>query len=207
MLKASVAGILGFVFLVGAARSALGQDQKSPPASAPKDYLLAEISSLSGLLYELAAERFAANSNRNETWILTVHHGTMIRRFNDGKFTLLSLPIRQPTDRIAMCRYTAQYNAFNLQAADRLVKAGKYKEAEEIYRLVLHFERCGDEIMKEQVEKKLAFVDKLKKGDHPDLNLRTFMELCDELGTLVDFTQVEKLSPTIVTNILSVRLP
>jgi hypothetical protein len=183
------------------------QEQEPPAASAPKDHLFAEIASLSGFLYELAAERYAAHSNRNETWFLTVHQGRNLRKWTDGRFTLLSLPALDKRDRIAKCRYAAQYNAFNLQAADRLVKAGKYAEAEELYCLVLYFDRCGDDIMREQTNTKLTVLEKLKKGEDRESNLKRFEELCDELAPLVDFSQVEKLAPTVVTNIMTVRLP
>lgn len=184
-------------------------DAVDPPAAqsgrVPYDRLLDEVNSLSGFLWELAAERYSAVSKRGEVWILTVHDGWNIRKFKDKKYTVVSLPAVQPINKIGLCRYAAQYNALNEQAADQMVKNGRYKDARELYQLVLRF-HCPDEAPKEQVEQKLSILDKLEKGQNVEANLKEFGELTLELGSLLDLSGIDRIQPKEVTNLLNLRL-
>jgi hypothetical protein len=173
----------------------------------PYEYLVDEINSLSRLLFQLAAERYAATSNRSENWIFTVHEGRTVRKFSDGRFVLVSLPLFQPTDTIAVRRYAAHYNAFNIQFADRLAKAGNYKKARELYELVRHFDPTGVDFTRDQLDKKLAYLRKLENREDTTKNLKELLALSEEIGPLVDFTMIDKLAPTTVTNLTSIRLP
>ena len=163
-----------------------------------------QINSMAGLLYELAAERYAANTNRNQKWILTTHDGMEILKFTDKKHTVVSLPAFLPNDAIALSLYAAHYNALSERAADLKAKAGNYDEPIELYRLLLHFDRSDT---KERRKKKLALLQKLKRGEDVETTTRQFMELSDDLGTLINFHQLERITPAVVTNLLEVRLP
>ena len=163
-----------------------------------------EIIGLSRVIYELAAERFAANTNGNQKWVLTSHPGRMIRRYTDRKYTVVSLPIVEPRDEIAIRRYCTHYNAFSERAADLKVEAGHYSEARELFQLLHHFDR-GDR--KDDYGRKLKLLDKLEKKEDAELNLKQFMELSRDLVLGIDFSQIDKVNPTVVTNLLDVRLP
>ena len=166
--------------------------------------LLDDVSSYGGLSFQLAAERYAANTNKNEKWILTVHNGRRIQKFTDKNYIVVSLPVIEPRDKLALCQYATSYNAFSERACDLMVKAGKYKEPKELYRLLIHFD-CG--VLKERYEQKLDYVGKLERKEDVEENLKKFMELSNDLFTRVDFSQMEKATPTVVTNLLELRLP
>lgn len=164
-----------------------------------------EINSLNRLLYALAAERYAANSNRNQTWIMTVHEGGWLGKFTDGRYTVVSLPTLEPSDRIAVCRYAGQYNAFNLQSADAKAQAGKYHEARELYELTLRFDPCGGPL-REEMEQKLACLRRLEKGEEPDKNLKRLRELHVDYTTGLDLVRIETAPVRVVRDLKELQL-
>lgn len=178
-------GIACVAIAVLAQESHQPTESTTPPAQAERaqyDWLFAEASSLGQIMYELAAERHTDNADRGEMWIMTVHRGTTIRKYSDGRFTVVSLPIVHPDVRIGLCRYAAQYNALNVVDADRLVMNGRYEDARRIYNLVLHFDRCGDSILKEQTGKKLELLKRLEATGADESLKGEFARLCYDLA-------------------------
>ena len=190
-----------------------GQNDNGRPGSQTKVYTNAvdlikaqadEINARSRLLYELAAERYSVNTKSNKKWVLTMHHGRKIRRYTDGNYTVVSLPIFEPGDEPALCNYCTHYNSLAARAADLKAQAGEYTEAKRFYKLLVHFD-CGD--LKKDYERKLTYLDKLERKEDVEVNLKKFMELSIPLGLTVDFSEIEKIQPIAVTNLLEIKLP
>jgi hypothetical protein len=199
---------VGFVFLYGMGILRSAEVANRPTGPDDKQKLIDYVNALSRLQFALAAERYAANTNRNETWILTVHEGDSIRMHSDKKYTVLSLPITRSLDRAALCQYVEQYNSGNLHAADHMVKDGKFREAAELYRLLLHFDRCGG-LYREMLEKRLPLLERLERGEDVEVNRKAFTEFAKFYGVppFSYFTEIEKTKPLVVTNLLEVRSP
>jgi hypothetical protein len=160
--------------------------------------------SLSVMLFELAAERYAQSTNK---WrIFTAHRGGTVRQFTDGKYTVISLPFRERSDEIAVCRYAGLYNSFTQDSADLLVtKAGNYKEAEEVFRLLLHFSRDG--IGNEGLASRLKLLEKLQKAEDRHATLAEFGKLYIGVGAHWNLADIDRAKPTLVTNLSEVHLP
>lgn len=206
--KSVLISVVGTILLIGLSVSTSDETAafRETDDGLLRTQLINEVNSLSRLLYELAAERYWATSNQNETLILTFHEGRSLMKYTDGKYTVASFPMVQETDRISLSRYTAQYNVFNVRDADLKVEAAKYEQARELYRLVAHFTQ-DDPLLKDRIEKKLLLVDRLEHGKDFDKTLQQFRELSENLGTPMHLFQVETLPPTIVTNLLTIQLP
>jgi len=156
------------------------------------------------LLIELASERYSANSNRNEIWILTAHDGDSIRKYTDKKHIVLSLPIVTKEDRIPVRGYAHCYNSMNLRDADFKVKAGKFREAKEVCELVLHFSFWEDESWKDSMKKRLNLLEKLQKGEDRDENLKKYLQETREYGSFSNLSEVDKTPAEVVPNLLKV---
>lgn len=157
------------------------------------------------LLVELATERYAAHSNRNETWFFTVHDGSSVRKYRDTNYVLVSLPALDPEDRIAMRGYATSYNAHNVAAADNKVKEGNYAEARKMYQILLRFE-CPDMdgLLRPAIEKRLVYLEKLQKGENTEDNRKEFLKLSVEYASLLNLSDIENAVPMVVTNLLEV---
>jgi len=162
-----------------------------------------DIACLLDLLGDLAAERYAANSNRNETWILTVHVGHSIRKYTDGKYTVLSLPASKQEARGAICSYVNQYNSLNLRAADLLVRSGKYDEARNLLQLIDHF-GCQGSHTNQEAKKRLPYLAKLVAGEDPEPIVEQLRNLYVDYRSPLDFTQIDRSASKVVPNLLEI---
>lgn len=208
MKKIAIPVILGsaLLFLASFLQSQTRPEGQSFDENVRKEQLVEAINSFSRLLADLAAERYSSSSN--ESVILTLHEGKLIEKYTDGKYTIVSLPIFQSSDRTALCVYVENYNAFHLATADKAVGVGRYSEAKELYEVLLHFTRCSD-LTKEILEKRLPLLKKLEVGEENENNLKKFRELNQFYGTpprRIDFSQIEKRA-TVVKNVLDIRQP
>jgi hypothetical protein len=156
------------------------------------------------LLIDLACERFVANSNRHEVWILTVHEGNEIEIYTDKKYKVLSLPIANPTDRQVLCGYANSYNSRDLELADSKVRTRDYKDAREMYNLLLHFQYWSD-AWNSKIQKRLACLGELEKGNDTETAMKRFAELAGESGTFTNLPDVDKKVPTVVKNLLDIH--
>ena len=196
-------------FVYGSAAEEKSKSGTDFSTSEERRHLITEVNSLSRLLFELAAERYVVNSNRSDVCIITMHNGRTIRKYNDGTYTIISLPVVEPSDRIALCRYAEQYNCFSVYSADLNTTKGNYREAIVLYRLLLHFDNCRG-LFRERLETRLSLAEKLNRGEDLESNLRKFKELIEldkEPSPRTDYSRIDKLKPTIVTNLLQIRLP
>jgi hypothetical protein len=204
-----IPALLGLILIQATAQS---EDTNNAPAASGEilqaiQPLLDQINAFGSLTYELAAEKHAVNSNHHEIWIITFHKGGSARKYSDGRFTLLSLPVLAEKEKSAICLFATHYNSFNLAVSDELVTAGNYKDARDLLRLTRHFDRCGDASLSDMVERKLSHLEKLMRGDEPDKNLKDFLELKEEHGTTFELGIPGKV-PIVKTNdLFGVCLP
>ena len=160
------------------------------------------------LLVDLATERYIANSNRNEIWILTVHRGTAAKKYTDGRRILLSLPAAEDGDRSVLRAYATTYNSLTLGAADLEVKAKRYVDARETYRLLLRFGCWGKEgLEQEKLEERLALVGKLERGEDTDGNLKKLLSLHAESSSFTDIPAIQLMRPTVVSDLTKLTAP
>lgn len=185
------------------------QEQSEAGQANTKEHLLQLIDAQNRLAANLAAERFALCSNRAPPTVLASHYGTNVLKYSDGRFCVVSLPIVKPLDEGVLCLYTELFNTWHIANADERIKAGKYKEAADLYRVLLHFARC-DDLYKEVLERRLPLLEQLAQGR----NVRTNLVRLREMDTyyagatpFADFSRIETAASEIVTNILQVRLP
>jgi hypothetical protein len=164
------------------------------------------INSLARVLYELAGERYAANSKNNQTWILAVHSGASVRKYSDTNFIILSFPVINPEDQAGLCVYTHQYNSLNIQRADLEVKAGRYSWARAVYETILRFESCHDGFKKE-IERRLHYLERLERGQDTDTNLKEFMALYDDLFFRMNLADIEGREAEQVQDVRNIPWP
>jgi hypothetical protein len=163
-----------------------------------------EIMQFLDLLANLAAERYAAHSNRNETWVLTVHDGISVRKYTDGRYTVLSLPVSKADARGAICGYVNQYNSFNLKAADNLIVLGKYSEAMQLCRLIEHF-GCRGSHANEEAKKRVVYLTALEEGKDRTAILNELRALYVDYRSPNDFARIDQSMPITVTNLLDIK--
>jgi hypothetical protein len=167
--------------------------------------LLKENSSLESVLFQLAAERFTANQKRHKTWIMTLHDGSTtfdVIKYTDGKTTVIALPVLDPNDEYGLRRYVDHYNRLNIKAADLEVKAGEYREAHQLYRLLLHHDPRSS--LAEGIRLRLQYLERIEAGHDVQTNLSEFVKLYTDIapGFLLG---VEDTKPVLVTNLFQVK--
>jgi len=183
--------------------------QPGPSDANTKQELLALINAFARLSANLAAERYSLHASGTQTCILTAHTGNQIRKFTDGEFLIVSLPIERPDDRGAVCLYADHFNRGHLNAAEKDLAAGKYREMARLYRVLLHFSPCGN-LRKELLQGRLPLLEQMEKGRDVEENLRKFRALGindDGLHAPVDYTRIERDPPTVVSNVLALHWP
>ena len=100
--------------------------------------LIAENKASAAAVIDLAVERFKLNQERGENWILTLQDADIeVRKYTDGKFTVVALPLDVSGVNAGLCRFVFAYNHMVIRAADQKVQAGALQEAETTYRLLL----------------------------------------------------------------------
>ena len=159
------------------------------------------ITALLNVLGNLAAERHSAHHKRNETWILAVHEGNDVRKFTDGKYTLLSLPVLELPERAATYAYVNAYNRYNLQDADSLVLSGNYQEARQIFRLVERFGGSNASITT-LARSGLSLLTRIESGREPESARAELMGRVSEVQSRHDYSVAESLQPHMVKNLL-----
>jgi hypothetical protein len=136
--------------------------------------------------------------------ILTSHEGLNIVSFTDKDFTVISLAAPLPDENIALSRYTSHYNSISEHAADLQVLDGHYDEPARVYRLLVHF---GDAANKEKLVKKLSLLESLQRGTNVVEDRRKLAALSTDLCTIMKLDTLDKVKPTVVTNLLDVPVP
>ena len=165
-----------------------------------------DLNSLNSILFELAAEKHAIHSSRGEKMILTLHEGRGVRKFTDGKWTVLSLPIAETQAEVGLCCYVRQYNSFVENQGDEMVREKRYQEAAELYRLLVHFDRCGG-LWRETLEKKLGLLLKISDNTDVENNQAEFEALCLRTASHMNLARSHMMAPTVVSNLFEVNLP
>ena len=79
----------------------------------------------------------------------------------------------------------------------------QYDMAKHIYKLLLHFKHCSDDILTDRLSKKLTLIEKIENGDEVEANLKNFSELSENLGLTADLTAIESSSPVVASNLLA----
>ena len=171
----------------------------SVPSLAPE-----ELAGLIELLADLAGERYAANSAKNEKWILTVHDGNRVRKYSDNKYMVLSLPVSKPQSRGAICTYVNQYNSLALREADELALAGKYVAARDYCQLLAHF-GCSGSLVNQEAAKRLPILDGLISGNETRDALQDIQRFFTAYQSPHDFSRITRSPPQIVTNLLDFK--
>lgn len=180
------------------------QARTSGAEAATAKEMVKELNSAASALFDLAGERFAANEKRHAVWIMTLHDASKsleVLKYTDGRITVVALPVVVPDGELGLRRYVNAYNAYNVKSADLKVKAGRYKEARELYSLLLHFDPQG--ALAEGVRRRLAHLEKLEKGDDVQKNLKELMDLFTDLSPSL-LAGIEDVRPTPATNLLEV---
>ena len=126
-----------------------------------------------------------------------------VLKYTDGKKTVVALPVVGPNDEAGLRRYVDHYNSFNIKRADLAVKAGRYKAAREIYRLLQHFNPQSP--LADGVTRRLSLLDRIERGQDTEKNLREFMDLFTDLGPSF-LAGLEDVSPVRVNNLLEIKL-
>lgn len=199
------------VFLLSIAlgiRSQVVPDVQAVDQNVTKEQLITVVNACNRLLSDLAVER-SLNFGSNVITVFTSHEGNSIKKYTDGKFMIISLPLIQPSDRAALCVYIENCNALHWRNIDKAVNAGRHAEARKICEVLLHFESCGGAV-RDVLEKLLKVIKNLEEGQNVNENLKKYLELKEYYGVpmqRIDFAQVEKKQVTIVKNVLDVRLP
>ena len=155
------------------------------------------------LLCDLAAERYAQNTANGQTWVLTAEVGKHIRKFSDGKTTVLILPIPRPEDREAVVMYLTPYNALTLQAADDLAKAKRYARAEEIYSRLARF-NCSGPVFENEIRLRRQYLKQIQRGDHVVEAEKALVDLYKDYTSYTDIPEIATAPTTVVTNLLEV---
>lgn len=167
--------------------------------------LLKEDTSLASALVQVAGARFAANEKRGTLWIMTLHDASTnfgVLKYADRRATVVALPIIRSGDEYGLRHYVEAYNRLDVKSADLKVKAGKYSEAEEIYRLLLHFE--PDSSLAPGVSQRLGYLEKILKGVDVAQNLRNLMDLYSDISPGF-LTGMDDAPPVAVTNLFQIR--
>jgi hypothetical protein len=169
----------------------------------PVSKLFDEVNSIGSAMFELAGERYAANEKRQVVWIMTLHDPRWTASFEvlkitDGKITVVALPIMGQNAETGLRRYVDHYNSYNIKAADLMVKAAKYDEAYQLYRLLLRHDSGSS--FADEIRLRLGLLEKIKSGEDLQKNLAQFLALYTNLSPsfLVGLHSVE---PTVVTNL------
>lgn len=188
------------------------QPQTAPAADQPiservdVQTLLKEANSLGSVLFQLAAERFAANERKQQSWILALHDGSTsldVIKYRDDKTTVVALPVLDPNDEYALRRYVDNYNRFNIKAADLKVKAGQYQEARRIYRLLLHFDPHSS--FTNDVRRRLECLKGAETRTKPSDALPGLMQSFSDMAPGF-LTHIEDSKAVFVTNLFHVNL-
>jgi hypothetical protein len=198
--------ILSAVFAILAALNLISA-QQGPPNARPEATVLTENTSLSAVLFDLAAANWEKDTKDGQLKILTLHDWSdeqEILKFTDTRYMVISIPILSDGDLLGFCRYAASYNAFTMKAADEKVKAGNYKQARQIYELLKHFDCC--DVLKARLDPRLECLTRLEKGENVVDNLERFSKLFDNLGSLTGLSKADQIPPKLVTNLLDVAV-
>jgi len=126
-----------------------------------------EASTYAFALHHLASERFAENLNRGEVWIISLTEtvGSEVRKFSDGKFTVVLIPVR-PFEREGICLYAGHYHDRNLALAARWCREGKLTEARTLFRLMLKYSCEGE--TQGLCHSGIQMLDEISKGNPSD---------------------------------------
>jgi hypothetical protein len=178
-----------------------GQENSLAPEAAKG--LVEQINSLSGLVFQLAAERYMSNTNRGESWILTVHSGTNVLKYEDAHHILVSLPALTPRDKIGLCQYASAYNSLVECEMDNLVKRGVFEKPLETFQELVQFDRCGE---RSRLAEKLRLVRKLAK-ENSEETMKQFSQLSNEMFVRFDYSQLRTAKPQSVKSLKSLSLP
>jgi hypothetical protein len=90
--------------------------------------------------------------------------------------------------------------------ADVEVSAGRYSWAKRIFEAMLHFENCPDGF-RQSVEQRLALLKKLETGENTDATLKEFMALHDNLFSLINLADIERVNATQVSDVRQLPWP
>ena len=183
----------------------LPQGRTSAAKTAATNDMVKELDSAASALFQLAGERFAANEKSHAVWIMTLHDASKsfeVLKYTDGRTTVVALPVVVPDDEFGLRRYVDAYNGYNLKSADLDVKSGRYKEAREMYSLLLHFD--PPVWRAEGLRRRLAYLERIEKGEDVQKNLREFMGLFTNLSPSF-LAGLEAVRPAVVTNLIEVN--
>lgn len=205
MCQATSVGLLLTVgFMVVVSSSGISDGTRSVPLPALE---VGHLSSLNGMLFELAAERHAVHSKESRIWVFTFHReSSEVEKYSDGKFVVVSLPAEIQENEVGLCTYVRQYNSLTQCTVDAMARRGKFKEALAYYDILLHFDRCGGGA-REQALKKRDCLAKIFRNENPEENQRKYFELCIPVAGHLNLSEIQTKKPTTVTNLLTLEIP
>lgn len=186
-----------------------------------------ESNALGGLLFEIAAGRYAEDSRDGKQILYTTHRGRTVLLYKAPSFVLRSLPFRTPSERAASALFSSHYNAFHVKRVDQKALAGEYQPGIELYGILVHLNRqiwspkqwtgsdqkiprlleFSGRATTDLYEKKLRLLEDLAKTPKSVAKIQEFQELFDDFTAEYNFGDINTLKPLEVENLLEVKLP
>lgn len=181
--------------------------QPSNPATRSKDTqfaaLIAENNDAFAALVDLAVERFKLNSHLGAHWIMATQDAdNEVRKYTDGKFTVVAVPLYGPGENPGLRRFVSAYNQMVIRDADMRVLAGDVKAAEAVYRLLLKHDPSSS--YANGLHTRLQYLEDLKTSGNTERLRKQFQELRPQYDMFSFISDMGLRSAITVTNLLDV---
>jgi hypothetical protein len=197
----------------------------SDPGEAITD-ATAAINALGGLLFEFASAQYHRDSARKEKKLMTTHRGQTVKAYTDGKWTVVSIPFSNPTERAANALFCMHYNALVGTAIDAAVDAKSFKDALIFYQLAIqrarmtwtpqrwsedpisipHYLEHSIQLAISEDEKKFALLEKMSRTGALEKDLQEYQKLCTPLQARYKLEEIDKVKPIGVPDLLSLKI-
>jgi hypothetical protein len=162
-----------------------------------------QLNSIGSVLSELAALQWTKEATNAKPIILSLHTNSFeVMKYTDGKYVIVSIPVINPQDTEEFCIYVNDYNQFYINQANSLARSGKYEEAEELYKLVIHFNPWG--MGNDLLSNQLLLLDRLRQQPDVVENRQKFLDSAQDTTNITPWSEVTDAEPKLVTNLMNI---